>query len=293
MRRILAISVVLLFSQFLYAQKPYVTWSVRLPACATEQTGFYLDSIKKLGIRQVILDVAFISNFQKNPGALKVILQNAKMKTVVLNAGVLESPVSEKFEKDWNAQVQFAHDIGAKYILVQGRKRDAYPPGKDVLEKWGQALEAYIQTSKKYSVQMLVENRLHTICQTEEEVNWLVSSIKSKKINVLLQPAHLVQLGQNPGSVLRTHKRKITFLALQGLVSPLPKYQGPKAYNYQLTGIEVPGKFDIPFWMSECRLAGFRKSMVLEVQGAKDSATFFASLTRQLQYLKNQFGYAF
>lgn len=293
MFRFAALAFTLLFPLFLFAQKPSVTWSVRLPAASVEQAGLFMDSLNKKGVHEVILDPAFISFFQKNPLELKIILRKAKMKKVVLDAGILDSPLTEKSEKDWSSMAQFAHDIGAKFLLVHARKRDAYPPGKKVLENWAQSLEAHFKTINRQGVQLLVENGLHTICQTEEELNWLVSSLKNKKIKFFLRPAHLVQAGQNPVLVLKSLKKKTAFLELQGLISPLPRYQGPKANNYQLTGIDEPGNWNIPTWMADCRAAGFKGTMVLEVPKATDSTLFFSGLTRQMEYLKSQFGYTF
>lgn len=274
-------------------QKPNLDWGIYLPSSSVDQAGAYLEGLKELGVENVVLDKAYFDFFQKKSVDIKTMVKKFKLDDVGLDAGVLESKDFEKYGAEIEAMAQFTREIGGEFLVVKARKRDAYPPGQAELTQLGGTLATIAGKVRKYGIILVFQNQLHTICQTGEELEWVIQATKGKPVKFQINTAHLIQAGSGNFDFLKKLKKKTEIIGIQGLISPKPGHQGSKIYDYKLTTIDQPGRIDFKVHFQQLKNVNVHAIGLLRVEESSDLTGFLQKVKEQVDFLKLQFGYRF
>ena len=199
----------------------------------------FLRETAMLGFASITAGKTFYEQFKNRPGELKNLLSNLGISKWIFHAGVLPFNVSEMPEQLelLKKYAAFAKPAGATQIVFSSEKRDSYPPGKAKLSKLALALEQV--AAMPGCPELLLENSMHSICQTADELEFCISQCTSGKVKMLADLAMLMQSGNDPTEFLLRMKRKASIIRLNDLTRPVKGFAGSNERNYR---IEPAGK---------------------------------------------------
>ena len=221
-------------------KSPRIKWAVDLRQWNFEGDAGFRETAG-LGMRSFLSGPQLFESYQNRPEELKNILKNQGLRDWMLHVGTLSFDGSDKTEtlKYLEKMAVFASRAGAKFLLVSTEKRDAYPPGKAKLAKLALALDALAGIAEKQGLRVLLENSMHSICQTADELEFTHSQCKNKKVGILLDLAMMAQSGTAPEIGIRHLGKKIEVIRFNDISKPVKGFAGSNERNYRL---EIPGK---------------------------------------------------
>jgi sugar phosphate isomerase/epimerase len=193
------------------------------------------------GMQSFMADNELFEAYKNRPEELRYMAKATGMKNWMLDAGVLLFDGSDKPEtlKYLEKLAEFGGKAGAGFLVFHAEKRDAYPAGKAKLSKLALAMDAVARIASKHKIRILMENSMHSICQTSDELEFTLMQCKEKNTGILLDLAFMAQAGSNPQEVILKLGKKIQAIRFNDLTRPVKGFAGPNDRNYRL---EIPGK---------------------------------------------------
>jgi len=215
-----------------------------IPVADLSQLQYDGDSIfaelSSLGFRSFLAGSSIQQAFASRPAELASLLKKNGLSNWILDAGILPCHgfSSADFSRLADEMILFAKSAGAGYLLFSGEKRTSYPPGKDKLLQLAAVLNELAGKAKKAGLKLLLQNSMHSICQTESEFTQVLLAVKARNVEILADPAMWLQAGTNPALFFENNKRKIACIRFNDITRPVQGFAGSRDRNYR---IELPG----------------------------------------------------
>ena len=219
--------------------------SKTIPVADLSQLQYEGDSIfaelSSLGFRSFLAGSSIQQAFAGRPADLAALLKKNNIRAWILDAGILPCHgfSSADFSRQADEIILFAKSAGAGYLLYSAEKRTSYPPGKDKLLQLAAGMDELAAKAKKAGLKILLQNAMHSICQTESEFTQVLLAVKARNVEILADPAMSLQAGANPSVFLENNKKKIACIRFNDITRPLKGFAGSLDRNYR---IELPGK---------------------------------------------------
>jgi sugar phosphate isomerase/epimerase len=247
--------------------------------------------LNSMGFRSILAGQSLKQAFAGRPADLAALLKKNNIRVWILDAGIFPCHgfSSADFSRQADEIILFAKSAGAGYLLFSAEKRTSYPPGKDKMLQLAAGLDEFAGKAKKAGLKILLQNAMHSICQTESEFAQVLLAVKARNVEILADPAMGLQAGANPSVFLENNKKKIACIRFNDITRPVKGFAGSRERNYR---IELPGNgnalnyAELAAVVAKFRFRGFGiAGNCPEHASQKDCITAAASA---MQFLKQQ-----
>jgi len=274
---------------------PKVKWGIALiPWGDSYLKG--IEEISTLGVHGVQIRNNAFNAFKEKPLELKNLCKKLEIEIPIMSGGDVNPDPKERglLLAQFEDRAKFLKSLGGKFIQATTFKRDSFPPGKDKLLELAQTLNLVGETVKKHGIELLLHNHMHQLCQTPEELSFILDSTDPKKVGLLLDVAHYAQAGGNPSEAIIKYKKRLKLLHIKDLLSPKPNHQGPNVYNYQFVELGKGNKIHLNEILTALKEIRFKDWCMIELDAVPNpKETALEASRTSIEYLKANFGYKF
>lgn len=197
------------------------------------------------------------NKYPRDPQVLRKALEMRGMRVASAWTSVfLTTKPFEDTEKDFLAQRDFLHAMGAKVIVVaeqghsvQGMEDVPVFDGKphftdDEWDRLTTGLERLGELAAETGQKIVYHHHMGTGVQTTEEIDRLMANTDPAKVSLLLDTGHLVFSGEDPMDIATRHKDRIAHVHLKDIRGPQLQQAKDEHMSF-LTAIKN-GVFTVP-----------------------------------------------
>jgi inosose dehydratase len=221
-----------------------------------------IKDIAALGFKGIQLRGNTYPIFKENPAELKQTIEAAKLQLAMFSSGNVG--ISDDLSKDLETHLNHARFIkalggSALQITNNARPKDRLPTTVE-LKKYAQNMSAVAKAVKEETgIQPTYHNHMHQLGETPEEVDIIVSEMKTDYIKLLLDVAHYHQGGGVPADAVLKYK---DILYATHIKDTNPNTEQKNGYQFVELG---KGKVDFPTIFKNLKKIDFKGWNVVEL----------------------------
>jgi inosose dehydratase len=231
-----------------------------------------LEEIAAGGFKGIQFPNTLYAQFADKPAEIRARLEHHGMQLVALSGSVVKlAPADERETIDRHvAEARLVKALGGLFLQVTDeRPKDRQPTSAD-FERMGTLLSTIGRKVRDEGVQLTYHNHLRNLGERPEEVDAVLAAADPELLKLQLDIAHYSQAGGDPVAAIRKHHKRLAFLHMKDVKSPIPgKSDDKPMYSYDFVELGR-GKVDIPGVVAALREAGFKGWAIIELDRVID-----------------------